>query len=136
MDNGVEAEATVLAMDKVDPETQSGPAEPPPEIKAEEDPTLQALRQAFQQGDVTTAREILLRWARDVWPERPPANLSRLAMRLSGSAREAILKLDQAQYSPKPVDWKGVDPSELLRRPESSPVEQPPLSRGSARRRM
>lgn len=27
-----EAEATVLAMDKVDPETQSGPAEPPPEI--------------------------------------------------------------------------------------------------------
>ncbi|MCB9932882.1 MAG: FHA domain-containing protein [Planctomycetes bacterium] len=28
-----EAEATVLAMDKVDPETQSGPAEPPPEIK-------------------------------------------------------------------------------------------------------
>lgn len=27
-----EAEATVLAVDKVDPETQSGPAEPPPEI--------------------------------------------------------------------------------------------------------
>lgn len=27
-----EAEATVLAVDKVDPETQSGPAEPPPEV--------------------------------------------------------------------------------------------------------
>jgi len=81
---------------------------PPPQ-----DPTVQALQLAFQQRDAAGARQALLHWACETWPEDPPANLSRLAVRMPAAIREAILKLDQAQYSPTPVDWKELQAWEL-----------------------
>lgn len=97
-------------------------AAPTPQPTLVEDPAVRALRRAFEHGDAAGARQVLLRWARDVWPDQPPANLSRLAMRMPASARDAILKLDQAQYSPTPIPWKDLDASELLQRPDNTPA--------------
>ncbi|MGD2084492.1 MAG: hypothetical protein PVF91_16130, partial [Chromatiales bacterium] len=99
----------------------------PAALPAREDPAVQALRLAFEQRDVAAARTALLRWARDTWPDHPPANLSRLAMRMPQPLREAILKLDEAQYSPTPVDWKQLQAWELLhlsgaQTPDGSPA--------------
>lgn len=93
------------------PEQSALPPAPPAPLS----PTLSAVRDAYSSGDPDAARNAWLAWAGEHWPDDAPTNLTRLAVRLDGSAREAVLKLDQALYSPDPVNWNELTPWEDLR---------------------
>ena len=76
---------------------------------------LRAVRAAYEGDDADAARQALLEWGRQTWPDDAPTNLTRLAGRLEGPAKQAVLCLDQALYSPNPVAWADVAAWEYLR---------------------
>lgn len=71
------------------------------------DATISKLQQAYDRGDANAAREALLDWGKQVWPESVPANLSQLALRVEPPLRDEIRLLDKAFFSPTPIDWTG-----------------------------
>jgi hypothetical protein len=94
---------------------QGPPAQPPPVPPPPLSPALRAVRAAYEGDDADAARQALLEWGRQTWPDDAPTNLTRLAGRLEGPAKEAVLCLDQALYSPDPVAWADVASWEYLR---------------------
>lgn len=92
------------------------PPPPPPAVEPRPlSPRLGAIRDAYAGGDAEAARKALLAWAGEQWPgDAAPINLSRLAGRLEGPAKEAVLRLDQALYSPSPLGWDQLKPWEHL----------------------
>jgi len=110
---------------QVKPEPVAG--KPPPTIE-ETDPlqrAIDAVQAAYRAGDARAAREALLGWAAQVLPEQPPSNLARLAQRCSQPLREQILLLEEAFFSPVPVDWDKQPVWEGLVGFEPAPPEEP-----------
>lgn len=58
------------------------------------------LRAACRSGEATAAKEALLTWAGETWPDRVPASLGELARRLPEPLAEAVRTLNQALYRP------------------------------------
>jgi len=81
------------------------PAQPPVERPIVEPPTIAAIRIAYETGNAAAAQDALLAWGRETFPQDPPANLVRLAKLCDGPAREQITLLEQASYSPTPLQW-------------------------------
>lgn len=75
-------------------------------------PLVQA---AYASKDSFAAKDALLQWAAAFWPDDPPSNLSRLAARCPEPLQRQILKLDEALYSPDPVEWRDKPVWELLK---------------------
>lgn len=93
------------------------PRPAPARAPAPQDPpemALAAVRQAYLNNDPFAAREALLHWASQMWPQDPPSNLSRLAVRCPPQAQRHLLKLDEALYSPKPIPWNDASVAEQL----------------------
>lgn len=66
------------------------------------------LRDACLGNDAATARQALLDWAADQWPERPPGSLPALARRLDDPRLQAELSaLDRALYARDRTPWQG-----------------------------
>jgi hypothetical protein len=86
---------------------------PPPPPPPSEEPTsayqesewIGALEKSYHASDAGAARSALLGWARSMWPENPPSNLSRLAQRCPEPLRQEVIRLDNALYSPEPHVW-------------------------------
>ena len=83
------------------------PAPPPPERPPFESPAIAAIRVAYETGNAAAAREALLAWGRQTYPQHPPTNLARLALRCDEPARKQIQLLEQSSYSPTPIEWNG-----------------------------
>ena len=90
------------------------PTPPPVERPIVEPPMIAAIRVAYETGNAAAARDALLAWGREAFPQDPPANLVRLAMRCDEPTREQITLLEQASYSPTPIEWNGAPVWEWL----------------------
>jgi hypothetical protein len=108
------------------------PAEPPGTSEAlppaPTDPlsqSIEAVRLAYESGEAGAAREALLAWAAIVLPEQPPGNLALLAKRCREPLREEILLLEQAFFSPRPVQWERRRVWERLSGFAPEPLEEP-----------
>lgn len=66
---------------------------------------IAGVRLAYENTDAAAARDALLTWAALVFPDRPPGNLALLARRCPEPLRSEILLLEQAFFSPHPLDW-------------------------------
>lgn len=92
------------------------------------DPTAEAIeevRRAYEGGEALTARDALLAWAALVLPDRPPSNLALLAKRCHEPLRGEILLLEQAFFSPHPLDWDRRRVWERLANFDPLPPEEP-----------
>ncbi len=101
---------------------------PPPEPKP--DPgvaAIAAVRSAYQANNAEAARRALLAWAGLAWPHNPPGNLTQVALRSPEPSRGRIILLEQAFYSPEPIDWAR-DPlwEDLPLIAEAAALEPPP----------
>jgi hypothetical protein len=87
---------------------------------------IEALLEAYQEGNAEAAREAWLRWGQIRWPQNPPNNLARLAGRCPTDVAEAVISLEKALYSPDiESGWsEGFDPLSL-----NDKMEQPPSTR-------
>jgi len=79
---------------------------------APEDATIRKLRQdldaACRANDSQCAAELLLRCGAKLWPEDPPRNLGRLAVRVGDAELiVAIRELEAARYRALPGNWDG-----------------------------
>jgi hypothetical protein len=83
----------------------SAPVTEKPKAPYRESEWIGALKKAYHACDAGAARSALLGWARSRWPENPPSNLSRLAVRCPEPLRQEIIRLDNALYSPRPHTW-------------------------------
>ncbi|NCA89340.1 MAG: hypothetical protein EOM92_10620 [Gammaproteobacteria bacterium] len=73
-----------------------------------EDPlsaAITAVRLAYEGSEASAARQALLAWSNLVLTDRPPSNLAQLAKRCGEPLRGEILLLEQAFFSPQPLDW-------------------------------
>ena len=86
---------------------------------------ITAVRLAYENTDAATARDALLTWAMAVFRERPPANLAQLARRCREPLRSEILLLEQAFFSPQPLDWNRYRVWEQLPDFDPLPPEEP-----------
>lgn len=100
------------------------PTPPPVERPIVEPPTIAAIRVAYEAGNAAAARDALLAWGRETFPQDPPANLVRLAMRCDEPARAQITLLEQASYSPTPIEWNGARVWQWLQGSHSAVVDQ------------
>jgi len=95
-------------------------AEVPTTIEDEasaEDPVDQAIAAvtaAYDSGNATRARSALLAWAALIWPDDPPANLARLALRLPSPLSDRVKLLEKSFFSPTPIDWSSQPVTSLL----------------------
>ncbi len=78
---------------------------PGPRPKSVVETAIESVQAAYQARDAQAAKGALLRWARIVWRDSPPSNLSALAQRCPAALAKGILELDRALYSPKPEPW-------------------------------
>jgi hypothetical protein len=95
------------------------------------------LKQACGTGDARAARQALLGWAAERWPQDPPRRLETLAQRLEGDAAQALRELDRVLYAGIQRPWDGTsawrrlapsfgkDPQAEFRGGQDSPL--PPL---------
>ena len=104
------------------------PPSPAPPTSDQGDPlrsAIAAVQRAYAASEATTARDTLLAWAALAVPDQPPANLALLAKRCPEPLRSDILLLEQAFFSPHPVDWYHRQTWEHLADFVSLPPEQP-----------
>jgi len=101
-------------------------AQPKPKPMSAEEKALLAVRRAYEQADPSAARQALLAWAGLIWPGDAPSNLTKLADRVGDAAHNSILKLDEALYSPTPVQWNDAAVWEQLghRSPQPGATQQ------------
>jgi hypothetical protein len=70
--------------------------------------SLATLHRACLADDARAAREALLRWAEQSWPEHPPRSLQALAQGLADAPlRAQLAALDRALYAPARETWRG-----------------------------
>jgi hypothetical protein len=87
------------------------------------------VQRAYATGDAITARDALLAWAAQILPDQPPGNLALLAKRCPEPLRGDILLLEQAFFSPQPLDWDQHRVWERLPGFEPLPTVEPPSFR-------
>jgi len=95
---------------------------------APDDPMVQAIdhvRYAYESGEAGAAREALLAWAALALPEQTPGNLALLAKRCREPLRSEILLLEQAFFSPQPLQWERRRVWERLPGFEPIPPQEP-----------
>ena len=78
---------------------------PGPRPKSVVETAIESVQAAYQARDAQAAKGALLRWAKIVWRDSPPSNLSALAQRCPAALAKEILGLDRALYSPEPEPW-------------------------------
>ncbi|WP_245232252.1 BatD family protein [Thiorhodococcus minor] len=70
--------------------------------------TLQSLKQACLANEPRAARGALIDWARQRWPEDPPAGLEGIAARLGHEAiADCLREIDRVIYAPPGTGWDG-----------------------------
>lgn len=99
--------------------------DPPWSLPTPHAAAIAALRLAYENTDAAAARDALLTWAALVFPDRPPANLALLAKRCREPLRSKILLLEQAFFSPQPLDWNRYRVWEQLPGFDPLPPEEP-----------
>ncbi|MGA7983246.1 MAG: BatD family protein [Chromatiaceae bacterium] len=104
------------------PETVA-PSEPQDAEPASD--AITAVRTAYEAENAATAREALLTWAKEIFPENPPSNLARLAQRCNEPLRGHILMLEQTFFSPRPLPWSHQPVWQALGNFEPAPPEEP-----------
>ena len=60
---------------------------------------------ACSSRDAERTKSALLDWARHLWPEDPPSNLSSLARRCPQDVGKGILEFERSLYSPETEPW-------------------------------
>ncbi len=105
------------------PPVQSGDPEPRPDPMAE---AIAQVRTAYQASNPEAARLALLAWAQMAWRHDPPGNLTQLALRCPEPARGRITLLDQAFFSPDPLDWTRDPVSTDLPAIAAAALDEPP----------
>jgi hypothetical protein len=78
------------------------------------DQAIAAVTVAYDSGNATRARSALLAWAALIWPDDPPANLARLALRLPSPLSDRVKLLEKSFFSPTPIDWSSQPVTSLL----------------------
>ena len=78
------------------------------------DQAIAAVTAAYDSGNATRARSALLAWAVLIWPDDPPANLARLALRLPSPLSDRVKLLEKSFFSPTPIDWSSQPVTPLL----------------------
>jgi hypothetical protein len=115
------------------------PAKEQAPLMKEEDPLesdIDAVAAAYRAADAGAARDALLAWAGKALPEQAPSNLARLAQRCTEPLRSQILLLEEAFFSPRPVDWDKEPVSDGLRGfVPAAPEEPASFRRGKPIRR-
>jgi hypothetical protein len=89
---------------------------------------VEAVIEAYRMCDAEAARRAWLHWGQLKWPDSPPNNLARLAIRCPQEVADGVLALEKALYSPEEAsDWSNIfDPATLTN--GSGPVpEKPPV---------
>jgi hypothetical protein len=85
------------------------------------------LRRACLADDPGAARNALLAWAADAWPEHPPRSLMELAKRLPDAPlRAELANLDRALYAADREPWRGEPLWQRARRGLARPAPQAP----------
>lgn len=91
-------------------ETQEGSDNIPKENRVEStaqtpptalDVALKQVEDACSSRDAERTKSALLDWARHLWPEDPPSNLSSLARRCPQDVGKVILEFERSLYSPE-----------------------------------
>lgn len=102
---------------------------------------IMKVRSGYESGEATAARQALLTWATLVLPNNPPSNLAQLAKCCREPLRGEVLMLEQAFFSPHPLDWSRQRVWESLSSFDPLPAELPvsfrqkrPIRRPSAAR--
>jgi hypothetical protein len=99
--------ATFIAWRRARGKPQAAGGERYPGLKAPQ-PSAASLRHACLSDEPRAAREALLRWAADSWPEDAPRSLQELAKRLAdGELRAQLASLDRALYASGQGPWLG-----------------------------
>lgn len=70
---------------------------------------LRRFESACKEQDPHLAREALLDWAAETWPNDPPQRLDRLAERLAPRAGDYLAGIDRALYASTGEAWDGMD---------------------------
>jgi hypothetical protein len=68
---------------------------------------LRRLGVAGRNGDAGAARDALLDWAREKWPEAPPRSVGEVAERLPPALAAPVQQLSSALYGPSAGSWSG-----------------------------
>ncbi len=99
--------ATFIAWRRARGKPQAAGGERYPGLKAPR-PSAASLRHACLSDEPRAAREALLRWAADSWPEDAPRSLQELAKRLADAElRTQLASLDRALYASGQGPWLG-----------------------------
>ena len=99
--------ATFIAWRRARGKPQAAGGERYPGLKAPR-PSAASLRHACLSDEPRAAREALLRWAADSWPEDAPRSLQELAKRLADAElRAQLASLDRALYASGQGPWLG-----------------------------
>ena len=66
-----------------------------------------ALKQACKLNDPVKAKQALLEWGRNIWPEDPPASLGNLAKHCPEELSLQILRMNESLYGKTRITWNG-----------------------------
>lgn len=91
----------VSAHVKKDLRAEPTPQTPPSAL----DVAQKHLEHACSSRDAERTKSALLIWARHLWPEDPPSNLSSLARRCPPDIGKGILEFERMLYSPETEPW-------------------------------
>jgi hypothetical protein len=86
------------------------------------DQAIASVSAAYDSGNATRARSALLAWAALIWPDDPPANLARVALRVPSPLSDRVKLLEKSFFSPTPIDWSSQPVAPLLH--EIAPPQQ------------
>lgn len=76
---------------------------------------LKQLKSACEKNDAQETKKALLEWAKIVFPEKQPNNLSVLAKLVKGSLKEHLTLLNSQLYSSNTSDWHCIEIYELCK---------------------
>lgn len=66
---------------------------------------IKSIKRACDDNDPQAAKEALLGWSVDVWPDDPPTSLGHIAERVKGKLGKELLNLNSALYKPGAGAW-------------------------------
>lgn len=83
------------------------------------------LKEDCLKNDAPKARQLLLAWSKQTWPQHPPTSLPAMAQRCEAALAERLTELDAVLYAGEQREWQGEALwqafSEHTPTPESSP---------------
>ncbi len=86
---------------------------------------VRQLKQACSENNPDRAKDALLGWAKNRWPDTPPGSLSALALRCDGALSEEVQRLSRLLYSPVDKSWSGAACWDVFKNSQAKKSQRP-----------